>query len=307
MIDLVIDRRAHDLGGGFEVGRVLPFMKRRMVGPFIFFDHVGPVDLAPGIPKALDVRPHPHIGLATVTYLTSGQITHRDSLGCHQEIRPHEVNWMVAGSGITHSERFEEARAHGAHMHGLQAWVALPTALEECTPSFTHLAGEAELPVFHADGVVGRLIAGRYSGLVAATPTQSPLFYLHLDMAAGSTTAVSAEYTERAVYIAAGSAEVGDRKLRTGQMAILSPGGVVRVTAEEPATIMLLGGEPLGERHLLWNFVSSSKARLEQAAADWIAGRIKLPVGDDHEFTPLPEEYAARSVGKPKSRASERG
>jgi len=184
-IELILDKRAHDLGGGFEVGRVLPARARRMVGPYIFFDHMGPVDLAPGIPLALDVRPHPHIGLATVTYLYSGALTHRDSLGCHQEIRPGEVNWMVAGRGITHSERFEHARANGAHMHGIQARVALPVADEETEPAFHHHEG-ADLPSWEEGGVRGRLIAGAAEGLRAAVRTHSPQFYAHWDMAAGA-------------------------------------------------------------------------------------------------------------------------
>jgi redox-sensitive bicupin YhaK (pirin superfamily) len=169
--NLLIDRRMHDLGGGFTVGRVLPFKKRRMVGPFIFFDHLGPLDLAPGISRSLDVRPHPHIGLSTVTYLYSGAITHRDSLGSEQEIRPGEVNWMTAGKGITHSERLEYARAHGALMHGIQSWVALPREQEEMDPAFHHLEGTAQLPEFREDGVTGRLIAGSIDGVTAGAVT----------------------------------------------------------------------------------------------------------------------------------------
>lgn len=287
-IDLVIDKRAHDLGGGFEVGRVLPARARRMVGPYIFFDHMGPVDLAPGIPRALDVRPHPHIGLATVTYLYSGALTHRDSLGFHQEIRPGEVNWMVAGRGITHSERFEHARAHGAHMHGIQAWVALPVADEETEPAFFHHEG-ADLPGFEEGGVRGRLIAGAAEGLRAAVRTHSPQFYLHWDIQAGGTRNVPAEYAERAVYVAAGAARVADTLLRPGQMAVLAPRVPVSVTAEAASTVMVLGGEPLGERFLLWNFVSSSRERIQQAKSDWQQGRMRLPVGDEQEFAPFPD------------------
>ncbi len=286
-IERIIERRAHDLGGGFEVGRLLPFRARRMVGPFIFFDHLGPVELAPGIPRQLDVRPHPHIGLATVTYLYSGQLTHRDSLGCHQEVRPGEVNWMVAGRGITHSERFEHARAHGARMHGIQAWVALPDEAEEVEPSFEHHAGDA-LPQWREDGVRGRLIAGAADGLKAAVRTHSPLAYQHWDMDAGARRAVAADYTERAVYCAVGAVELGGHALRAGQMAVLDGRDAIDVVAAAPSQLMVLGGEPVGERFMLWNFVSSSPARLEQAAADWRAQRMTLPVGDDAEFIPGP-------------------
>lgn len=288
MIERIIDKRKHDLGGGFEVGRVLPFHARRTVGPYIFFDHMGPVDLAPGIPREFDVRPHPHIGLSTVTYLYDGAMTHRDSLGFHQEIRPGEVNWMIAGKGITHSERFEYARANGAHMHGIQAWVALPEADEETDPAFFHHEN-GDLPTWEENGIRGRLIAGASEGMKSAVKTHSPQFYMHWDMAPGSQRILPAEYTERAVYIASGSAEVGGQKLHAGQMAVLQPGGDVAIRAEEAATAMVLGGEPIGERFLFWNFVSSSRDRIEQAKEDWRQQRMKLPDGDDLEFTPLPE------------------
>ncbi len=288
MIDLVIDKRTRDLGGGFEVGRVLPFAKRRMVGPFIFFDQMGPVDLAAGIPRSLDVRPHPHIGLSTVTYLYDGALTHRDSVGVTQEIRPGEVNWMVAGSGITHSERFEQARANGARMFGIQAWVALPTEAEETDPAFYHHAG-ASLPEWSEKGVHGRLIAGTSGGLTAKVNTHSPLVYMHLALGAGAQHTVSTEYPERAVYVAEGGVDVAGKALSAGQMAVLLPGTDVRITATSPAIVMMLGGEPVGERFLFWNFVSSSKARLEQAKEDWRQQRMKLPDADNLEFTPLPE------------------
>jgi hypothetical protein len=291
MIERIIDKRPHDLGGGFQVGRVLPFHARRMVGPFIFFDHMGPVDLAPGIPRSLDVRPHPHIGLATVTYLYDGALTHRDSLGCHQEIRPGEVNWMVAGRGITHSERFEQARAHGATMHGIQAWVALPTEFEETDPAFYHHAG-ADLVDWQEPGIAGRLIAGEAEGMQAGVKTHSPLFYMHLAMQPGATRLIPAEHAERAVYVATGTVELGGQSIAAGQMAVLASGQDVRLTAQGAATVMVLGGAPLGERFLFWNFVSSSKDRLEQAKEDWRQQRMKLPDGDDLEFTPLPESAA---------------
>ena len=260
-----------------------------MVGPYIFFDHMGPVDFAPDIPRDLDVRPHPHIGLSTVTYLYDGALTHRDSLGFHQEIRPGEVNWMVAGSGITHSERLEYARAHGAHMHGIQAWVALPVENEEADPAFYHHDG-ADLPSWEEDGVRGRLIAGETQGMKAAVRVHSPQFYMHWEMDAGASIVLPAEYAERAIYIAAGSVRVGGRALHAGQMAVLEPGIDVPVRADNASTLMALGGEPLGERFLFWNFVSSSRERIEQAKEDWRQQRMKLPVGDDLEFAPLPGE-----------------
>jgi redox-sensitive bicupin YhaK (pirin superfamily) len=286
MIEMVIPQRRRNLGG-FDVGRVLPAAERRMVGPFVFFDHMGPLDMAPGVSRAVDVRPHPHIGLSTVTYLFSGEIVHRDSVGSEQAIRPGEVNWMVAGRGITHSERFERARREGDHLHGIQAWVALPKGDEEAEPSFSHHSGD-DLPVWQEGGVRGRLIAGDAFGLSAKVRTHSPLFYAHLDMDAGAT-AAPPHQPERALYVAAGAVEVDGQRLVTGEMAIIGP-GPSSLSAVAPSIVMLLGGEPLGERFLYWNFVSSSKERLEQAKADWRAGRIKLPDLDDDEFIPLPEE-----------------
>lgn len=292
MIEQIITKRTHDLGGGFEVGRVLPFHARRMVGPYIFFDHMGPVELEPGIPRALDVRPHPHIGLATVTYLFDGALTHRDSLGYHQEIRPGEVNWMIAGSGITHSERFEKARAHGARMHGIQAWVALPAETEETDPAFSHHPAE-DLPSWEEPGLKGHVIAGSIEGLKAGTPVHSPQFYAHWIMLAGTRRLLPAEYPECAIYLVSGLIEVAGQRIEPGQMAVLDVGKDVPVEAIRDATVMVLGGEPIGERFMFWNFVSSSKERLEQAAEDWRHQRMKLPVGDDLEFTPLPERKEA--------------
>lgn len=290
MIDMIIEQRRRNLGGSFEVGRVLPYAKRRMVGPFIFFDHIGPVDLAPGIDRSVDVRAHPHIGLATVTYLFSGEIMHRDSLGYEQPIRPQEVNWMTAGSGITHSERFEHARAQGDHLHGIQAWVALPDGKEEIAPSFSHHAG-VDLPQWQDGGVAGQLIAGSAYGLTAGAATQSPLFYAHLDMQPGSTAEIPGDYRERALYIATGAVELDGLRHESGRMLVLGA-AASRVRALERSTVMVLGGEPVGERHLFWNFVSSSKDRLAQAASDWTAGRMKLPDADDKEFIPIPEGLA---------------
>jgi redox-sensitive bicupin YhaK (pirin superfamily) len=286
MIERIITKRTHDLGGGFSVGRVLPFHARRMVGPYIFFDHIGPVELAPGIPKSLDVRPHPHIGLATVTYLFDGAITHRDSTGVHQEIAPGEVNWMIAGKGITHSERFEHARASGALMHGIQAWVALPEEAEEVDPAFSH---HADLPTWDEPGLTGRLIAGEMEGMTASTPVHSPQFYAHWQMALGARRVLPAEYTERAVYVAAGIVTVGGARVEAGAMAVIAPGADLALVAETEAMVMVLGGEPIGQRFMFWNFVHSSKARIAQAAEDWSQGRFALPPDDADEFTPLPD------------------
>jgi redox-sensitive bicupin YhaK (pirin superfamily) len=286
MIEFVIEQRRRDLGG-FEVGRVLPHAKRRMVGPFIFFDHMGPVDFAPGIPKTVDVRPHPHIGLSTVTYLFDGEIMHRDSLATEQPIRPGEVNWMTAGRGITHSERFERARSEGGRMNGIQAWVALPQEYEETDPAFAH-HGTADLPVLEEKGVRMRLIAGEAFGARANVKIHSPLFYLHCEMPAGESAEMPASYSERALYIASGSVDVGGERHTQGEMMVFTARQRVPFTALEPSIVMLLGGEPVGERYIEWNFVSSSRDRIEQAKADWRAGRMKLPDFDNGEFIPLP-------------------
>ncbi|HET9628392.1 MAG TPA: pirin family protein [Novosphingobium sp.] len=288
MIELVIEQRRRSLGGGLEVGRVLPFARRRMVGPFVFFDHMGPMDLAAGVGREVDVRPHPHIGLSTVTYLLSGEVMHRDSVGSVQPVRPGEVNWMTAGRGITHSERFEKARAGGDHLHGLQAWVALPTEQEEIAPSFTHLGG-ADLPQWQAGGVKGQLIAGSAYGLAAAAPVYSPLFYACLEMSPGSVAELPEGYSELAVYVVEGAVELDGRSFSAGHMLVLDE-RAEHIASPTGAIVMALGGEPVGERYVYWNFVSSSKERLAQAAADWQAGRMKLPDADDSEFIPLPAD-----------------
>jgi redox-sensitive bicupin YhaK (pirin superfamily) len=290
MIELVIDQRRRDLGG-FEVGRVLPFAKRRMVGPFVFFDHMGPIDFAPGIPRSVDVRPHPHIGLSTVTYLFDGEVMHRDSLGSEQAIRPGEVNWMTAGRGITHSERFERARREGGRLHGIQAWVGLPREYEEIEPAFDHYSSR-DLPVYESGGLWARLVAGEAFGAKAAVRTHSPLFYVHWRLAAGARAQLDAQYPERAAYIAAGSVEVEGRTFEAGRLLVFGSGQPIVFTCMTPAVVMLLGGEPIGERFIEWNFVSSSRARIEQAKADWREGRLKLPVHDDVEFVPLPPDNA---------------
>jgi redox-sensitive bicupin YhaK (pirin superfamily) len=287
-IDSVIEPRRRDLGG-FQVGRVLPAPEQSMVGPFVFFDHMGPVEFAPGIPRSVDVRPHPHIGLSTVTYLFDGEIMHRDSLRSEQPIRPGEVNWMTAGSGITHSERFERARAEGDRLHGIQAWVALPTEYEEVAPSFSH-QGAADLPTYEGEGLWARLVAGAAFGTRAPVKTYSPLFYVHWRLASGARAQLPAEHPERAAYIATGSVEVEGQRFTEGQMLVFAPGKPVLFAALEPAMLMLLGGEPIGARFVEWNFVSSSRERIRQAKEDWRAGRMKLPQLDDREFIPLPAE-----------------
>jgi redox-sensitive bicupin YhaK (pirin superfamily) len=281
----VIDQRRRNLGG-FEVGRVLPFTRRHMVGPFIFFDHIGPKHFSPGFPKTVDVRPHPHIGLATVTYLFAGEIMHRDSVGVQQAIQPEEVNWMIAGRGITHSERFEKARAEGGPLHGIQAWVALPDKHEETDPSFAHYDATA-LPVHEDGGLRTRLLAGEAFGLRAAVTTHSPLFYAHLEIDSGSRSALPDDYSERALYVATGEVEVRGQTFGAGKMLVFDKGEDSTITASARSTLMALGGEPVGERFIEWNFVSSSKERIEQAKADWRAGRMKLPDFDNQEFIPL--------------------
>jgi hypothetical protein len=288
MLELVIDQHRRSLGG-FDVGRVLPQAARRMIGPFVFFDHMGPVEFARGIPRSVDVRPHPHIGLSTVTYLFAGEIMHRDSLDTEQAIRPGEVNWMTAGRGITHSERFERARAEGGTLHGIQSWVALPREDEEIDPGFVHYEG-ADLPVVTDGGARIRLLAGSAFGVQARVKTQSPIFYAHCELNRGASVALPADYSERAAYVVTGSIEADSRTYHAGQLLIFTPKSDAAIRASGDATVMLLGGEPLGPRYVEWNFVSSSKERIEQAKADWRAGRMKLPVHDDQEFIPLPAD-----------------
>lgn len=288
MIELVIDARRKDLGG-FEVGRVLPWTKRRMVGPFTFFDHIGPVTLQADLPRQVDVRPHPHIGLSTLTYLFAGEIVHRDSLGFHQVIRPGEVNWMTSGRGISHSERFETMRERGGFLHGLQVWVALPESDEEVEPAFVHMDA-GQFPEKEHDGVRIRVVGGTAFGLTSPLHTHSPLVYVHLDLQAGASSSAACDYSERAFYVASGRVRIDGDEYQAGQMIVLSPGGQPEITAIEKSTVMLLGGEPVGPRHIWWNFVSSRRERIEQAKADWKAGRFALPKDDDREFIPLPDD-----------------
>jgi redox-sensitive bicupin YhaK (pirin superfamily) len=287
MLEFVIDQRRRSIGA-FEVGRVLPAIRRRMVGPFVFFDHMGPVDLPAGLPRTADVRPHPHIGLSTVTYLFEGELMHRDSVGSEQPVVAEEVNWMIAGRGITHSERFERARREGGRLHGIQAWVALPIGQEEIDPAFFHHGAE-DLPLFEEAGLRARLIAGEAFGAVSKVHTHSPMFYLHWQLEAGARAELPPQAAERAAYVAAGEVEIDGQRLGPGQMAVFAPRSPAVLRAIVPSIVMGLGGEPVGPRYLDWNFVSSSRERLEQAKADWRAGRMKLPDLDHEEFIPLPE------------------
>ncbi len=289
-LETVVVPVSHDLGDNFNVLRVLPSRQKRMVGPFVFLDQMGPHTFAPG--RGLDVRPHPHIGLATVTYLFSGEIMHRDSLGSVQVIRPGDVNWMTAGRGIVHSERTApETRLHESTLHGLQCWVALPTALEECEPAFRH-TGVAELPFVEANGVTARIVAGHFLGHRSPVQTSSLLFFVDLNLQPGKKLEVPADYTERAVYLVEGQLDLGsDGVFQAGQLLVLKPGKRITLAAADSgaARIVLLGGEPLdGPRHLVWNFVSSSLERIEQAKEDWREQHFPSVPGE-HEFIPLPE------------------
>lgn len=270
-----------------------------MVGPFIFMDHAGPVSMAPEVSSDMDVLPHPHIGLSTVSYLFGGQVTHRDSLGVEQIIRPGEVNWMTAGKGISHSERFEEpgVLAQGS-LEMIQTWVALPEKDEESNPSFDNYKPE-ELPVFTEPGVWMRLIAGNAYGLRNNVKTHSPLFYVHVVLSAGARFGLPQEHSERGIYIAKGSIEVGGKIYLAGMLLVFTKGSDPAIVAKEDSTLMMLGGEPLGDRYIWWNFVSSRKERIEQAKADWQEGRIILPPNDNHEFVPLPKDKSRPAGGPP--------
>ena len=278
--------RIHDLGDGFQVRRALPAPGRRSVGPFVFFDHMGPVDLAPG--RGLDVRPHPHIGLATVTYLFEGEIVHRDSLGSVQTIRPGAVNWMTAGRGIVHSERTgPELRARGHRVHGLQTWIGLPRDDEEREPSFAH---HAELPVLEDNGVVVRLILGDMLGLASPVATLSPTLYADVSLAAARRFALPSGPDERAIYVVEGAIEVDGHRQRVGEMRVFEAGAEVVAESRQGARFMAFGGAPLdGPRYVWWYFVSSSGERIRAAALDWRAGRFPAVPGET-EFIPLPEK-----------------
>ncbi len=287
-IETIIVPRTRDLGGGFEVRRVLPSGQRRTVGPFVFFDQMGPTVLPAG--AGLDVRPHPHIGLATVTYLFDGEILHRDSLGTVQPIRPGAVNWMTAGRGIVHSERTPpELRAGGARLFGIQTWVGLPREKEETEPAFAHHPEDA-LPLLDGEGKRVRVIAGALHGADSPVTVLSETLYAEAALAQGALLEIPNEYEERAIYIAEGRIEISGDSFEEGQMLVLRRGDLVTLAAAAPARVLLFGGAPLdGPRHLWWNFVSSSTERIGQAKADWRDGRFPQVPGET-EFIPLPEE-----------------
>jgi redox-sensitive bicupin YhaK (pirin superfamily) len=281
--------KTHDLGDKFFITRYLPDMDRRSIGPFIFFDFFGPLDFPPG--KGIDVRPHPHIGLATVTYLFEGAQMHRDTLGTVQEINPGDVNWMTAGRGIAHSERTgAETRAAGHRMHGIQTWVGLPTADEEAEPRFQHFKS-AELPVIQLEEVELKLMVGSAFGLTSPVKTFSPIFYADAKFAVGGVLTYTAEHDERGLLIIDGDIQIGGDILPPGTMLFLEKGEEIVMFAQGSARAVLFGGSALdGQRHLWWNFVSSSKERIEQAKRDWKDGKFGLIPGDDKEFIPLPED-----------------
>lgn len=299
MLDIVIEAREAAISEAVRVKRILPFRQRRMVGPFIFMDHAGPISEAPPQMSSLDVLPHPHIGLSTVSYLFGGQVTHRDSLGVEQIIRPGEVNWMTAGSGIAHSERFEDPAALAGGLEMIQTWVALPEKDEESNPSFNNYKPE-QLPIFTDTCVWMRLIAGNAYGLRNEVPTASPLFYMHVVLQSGAHFGLPKEHSERGCYIVKGSVEVAGVTYRQGQMLVFNRGVDPLIRAKEDTTLMMLGGEPVGERFIWWNFVSSRRERIEQAKEDWKQGRIILPPNDNHDFIPLPKDNSKPAGGPPR-------
>lgn len=290
-IDLVIIPRAHDVGN-FEVRRALPAKERQMVGPFIFFDQMGPGEFLTG--QGLDVRPHPHIGLSTVTYLFEGEVLHRDTLGSRQAITPGALNWMTAGRGIAHSERSDEARRdHPLPLFGIQSWVALPKHAEETAPSFTHHPASA-LPLVEDGGMTLRLIAGDGWGLTAPVAVSSPCFYADVTLTPGGRVPMPDEHEERAAYVVAGSVSVAGTGFEAGRMLVFRAGDALALTAgPQGARLLLLGGAVMdGPRYMFWNFVSSSRDRIQQAKDDWKAGHFGLVPGDEKEFIPLPEVRA---------------
>lgn len=284
-ISLLVKPRDKDLGE-FTVRRTLPTRQLKMVGPWVFFDHMGPAEFAPG--SGINVRPHPHINLATVTYLFEGEILHRDSLGSLQAIRPGDVNLMVAGKGIVHSERERpEVTASHHRLHGLQLWLALPTADEEIAPSFHHYPS-AEIPMVEVDGVPVRVIMGHAYGARSPVKTHSETIYIEARLKAGQSLMLP-DADERALYVIEGSLNAGGTLLSQYTMAVFTAETDIKVTAEEDCLLSLIGGKPLGKRYMEWNFISSRKARVEQAKVDWENGNFPLVCGDEDEFIPLPK------------------
>jgi redox-sensitive bicupin YhaK (pirin superfamily) len=286
-LELLLVPRSVDLGD-FSVRRALPHTKRRTVGPFVFFDHFGPAEFRAG--NGVDVRPHPHIGLSTLTYLYDGEIVHRDTLGVNAAIRPGEVNWMTAGRGIVHSERTApERRVEGAPLHGLQLWVAMTAKDEENDPAFAHHTGE-ELPVVNGEGKLARIVAGKMFGAQSPLATHIDAVFADIKLEAGASVPLEAEYEERAVYISSGEIDVAGDRFVTGQMLIFRPGDNITIKADAPSSIAIVGGAPLdGPRHVWWNFVSSRRERIEQAKEEWKNGRFGKISGDEIEFIPLPD------------------
>jgi redox-sensitive bicupin YhaK (pirin superfamily) len=286
-VELVLRARPRDLGG-FAVRRALPSGQRRLVGPFIFWDHMGPASFEPG--HGVDVRPHPHIGLATVTYLFDGEIVHKDTLGSDQAIRPGAVNWMTAGRGIAHSERTSpEVRRPGAPVHGIQSWVALPLEHEEADPSFTHHPAHT-IPESSRDGVRLRVLAGTAYGLASPAQVLSPMFYVEAVVPPGARLVLPDEHEDRAAYVVEGAIDCNGSAVAEGEMAVARSGVEIVVQARQASRVMLLGGARLeGQRHIWWNFVSSSEGRIEQAKRDWSERRFPKIPGDEVEFIPLPE------------------
>jgi redox-sensitive bicupin YhaK (pirin superfamily) len=286
-IELIVIPRSVDVGH-FAVCRALPHVKRRMVGPFIFFDHFGPAEFHAG--QGIDVRPHPHIGLATVTFLFDGEIMHRDSLGTAAAIRPGEVNWMTAGRGIVHSERTApEHRREGEPIHGLQCWVALPKDREEIEPAFSH-HDSAALPLVSGDGKAVRVIAGSAYGERSPVNTLWDTLFVDVTLAAGAALPIDADTEERGVYVVSGEVDIAGDRFSAGRLLIFRPGDPITLTTLTDVRLVLLGGAPMdGPRHIWWNFVSSRKDRIEQAKTDWKLARFDSVPGDEQEFIPLPE------------------
>ena len=287
-IEMVIVPRARDLGG-FEVRRALPAARKQMVGPFIFFDQMGPALMQPG--QGIDVRPHPHIGLSTVTWLFDGSIYHRDSLGSSQPISPGELNWMTAGRGIVHSERTAPPElARERKVFGIQSWVALPKQFEETAPAFDHVEAH-KLPVIDERGISARIIAGSLYGATSPVKTHSDLFYADVQMTAGTALPLPVDHEERGVYVAEGEIEVAGQVFEQGRLLVFRPGDAITLRAKGNARVMLLGGEPMdGPRYIWWNFVSSSKERIEAAKDDWKQAHFAIVPGDETDFIPLPDK-----------------